>query len=199
MKYKFGTWNIGGLAGSVPDAEPKTYEVLNILVGYGINLAILTEMKHRGASYEKEYEVSGMEYNLFFAGPENGKRIIMELPWPLKLHFRQFFSNRIITGWLKNGRETIQVVGAYAPTEDSDECVKDDFYDGLQHVLSRANVNQKVILLRDFNANINPMDGASDGAIVGPYDCWKRLTNENGFSYSICFRVTYHMINCLDV
>ena len=91
------------------------------------------------------------------------------------------------------------MVGADAPAKDSDECVKDDFYDGLQQVLLRANVSQKVILLGDFNANINPMDGASDGAIVGPYDCWKRLTNENGFSYSICFRVTYHMINCLDV
>ena len=72
------------------------------------------------------------------------------------------------------------VVGAYAPTEDSDECVKDDFSDGLQQVLSRANVNQEVILLGDFNANINPMDGASDGAIVGPYGCWKRPTNGNG-------------------
>ena len=62
------------------------------------------------------------------------------------------------------------MVGAYAPNEDSDECVKDDFYDGLQQV------NQVIILLGDFNANINPMDGA----IVGPYGCWKRSTNENG-------------------
>ena len=76
------------------------------------------------------------------------------------------------------------MVGADAPAKDSDECVKDDFYDGLQQVLSRANVNQKIMLLRDFNANINPMNGASDVAIVGPYGCWRRPTNENG--YSIC-------------
>ena len=54
------------------------------------------------------------------------------------------------------------------------------FYDGLQGVLSQANVNPKVILLGDFNANINPLDGASDEAIVGPYGCWKRPTNDNG-------------------
>ena len=58
--------------------------------------------------------------------------------------------------------------------------MKDEFYDGLQQVLLRANVNQKVILLGDSNANINPMNGASDGAIVGPYSCWKRPTSENG-------------------
>ena len=74
MKYKFGTWNIRGLAGTVRDAEPKTYEVLNILAHYGIDLSILTETKHHGGSYEEEYEVSGTEYKLFFASPENGER-----------------------------------------------------------------------------------------------------------------------------
>ncbi len=74
MKYKFGMWNIRGLAGTVRNAELKTHEVLNILARYGIDLAILTEMKHRGGSYEEEYVVSGTEYKLFFAGPENGER-----------------------------------------------------------------------------------------------------------------------------
>ncbi len=50
------------LAGSDRDTELKTYEVLNILARYGIDLAILTEMKHRGGSYDEEYEVSGTEY-----------------------------------------------------------------------------------------------------------------------------------------
>ena len=158
-----------------------------MLTRYGIDLTILTETKNHGGSYEEEYEVSGTEYKLFFAGPENGERnhhgvtlVVKAALWADWGSQWEPFSNRIITGWLKNGRETILVVGAYAPTEDSDECVKDDFYDGLQQVLSRTNVNQKVILLGDFNANMNPMDGASDGAIVRPYGCWKRPTNENG-------------------
>ena len=64
MKYKFGTWNIRGLAGSVRDAERKTYEFLNILARYGI----LTETKHHGGSYE---EVRGTKH---VVGPENGER-----------------------------------------------------------------------------------------------------------------------------
>ena len=87
MKYKSGMWSIREQAGAVQDAELKTYEVLNIFVHYGIDLAILTETKNHGGSYEEEYEVSGIEYKLFFAGPENGERIIMESPWRLKLHF----------------------------------------------------------------------------------------------------------------
>ena len=48
--------------------------MLNTLAHYSIDFAILTETKHRGSSYKEEYEVSGTEYKLFFAGPENGKR-----------------------------------------------------------------------------------------------------------------------------
>ena len=67
-----------------------------------------------------------------------GKEVIMESPWLLKLHFWQIAADSeslsaiesSLDGW-KNGKETILVVGAYAPTEDSDECVRDDFYDGL--------------------------------------------------------------------
>ena len=67
-----------------------------------------------------------------------GKEVIMESPWQLKLHFGQIGADSgslsaiesSLNGW-KNGKETILVVGEYAPTEDSDECVRDDFYDGL--------------------------------------------------------------------
>ena len=67
MKYKFGTWNIRGLAGSVRDAERKTYELLNILARYGI----LTETKHHGGSYE---EVSGTKHIVLCWSRKWGKK-----------------------------------------------------------------------------------------------------------------------------
>ena len=48
------------------------------------------------------------------------------------------------------------MVGAYAPTNVSKHSVKDDFYDKLHDVLKRAADDQKVILMGDFNADINP-------------------------------------------
>ena len=72
-------------------------------------------------------------------------------------------------------------------------------YDGLQQVFSRANVNQKVILLGDFNANINPMNGASDEAIVGPYSYWKRPTNEDGLWFlDLCGHFGLVLTNTLN-
>lgn len=150
-----GTY-VRGLAGSVRDAEPKSYEVIKILAHYNIDLAALTETKHRDGSYEEEYEVSGTVYKVLFAGFDNGERNHHGVALAVRAELWtdwggqwEPISNRIISGWLKNGRETILVVGAYSPTEDSDDCAKDDFYDGLQRILSRANVNQKVILLGD--------------------------------------------------
>ena len=105
MKYKLGIWSIRGLAGSVWDAELKIYKVLNILARYSIDLAILTETKHCSGSYEEKYEVSGMEYKLFFAGPENGERnyhgVTLAVKAPLWADWGsqwEPFSNWIITG-----------------------------------------------------------------------------------------------------
>ena len=106
-----------------------------MLTRHGIDLSILTETKNHGGSYEEEYEVSGTEYKLFFAGPENGERnhhgvalVVKAALWADWGSQWEPFSNRIITGWLKMaGRQSWW----YAPTEDSDECVKDDFYDGI--------------------------------------------------------------------
>ena len=50
VKSRFGTLNIRGLAGSVHDAELKTYGVTSILACYDIDLAALTETKHYGGS-----------------------------------------------------------------------------------------------------------------------------------------------------
>ena len=73
------------------------------------------------------------------------------------------------------------------------------FYDGLERVLSQANVNPKVILFGDLNANINPLDGASDEAIVGPYGCWKRPTNDNGlWLLDLCGRFGLVLTNTLN-
>ena len=53
--------------------------------------------------------------------------------------------------------------------------MKDQFYEQLEE-----DQKLKIILLGDFNANINPKDRCSDDLVVGPYGCWKRPTNDNG-------------------
>ena len=64
----------------------------------------------------------------------------------------------IIAAQFTYSRQKVLVVGAYAPTNVSKDSVKDDFYDKLHDVLKRAADDQKVILMGDFNADINPQE-----------------------------------------
>ena len=61
----------------------------------------------------------------------------------------------IIAAQFTNSRQKVLVVGAYAPTNISKDSVKDD---KLHDVLKRAADDQKVILMGDFNADINPQE-----------------------------------------
>ena len=72
------------------------------------------------------------------------------------------------------------MVGGYALTNVNEHLVKDDFYDKLHDVLKRAADDQKVILMGGFNTDINPQERNSDEDVVGPYGCWKKLTNNIG-------------------
>ena len=89
MKYKSGMWSIRGLTGSVQDAELKSYEVLNILVHYGIDLAILTETKTTAALTRKNIRSVVQSISCSLVVQKMGKEIIMDSPWRLKLHFGQ--------------------------------------------------------------------------------------------------------------
>ena len=46
------------------------------------------------------------------------------------------------------------VLSCYAPTLDSDEIIKDAFYDGLYHAIRNIPRTDKIILMGDFNARV---------------------------------------------
>ena len=54
-------------------------------------------------------------------------------------------------------------------------------YDKLHDVLKWEADNQKVVLICDFNADINPWERDSDDDVVGPYGLWKKPTNDNAW------------------
>ena len=59
--------------------------------------------------------------------------------------------------------------------------------------------DQKIISLGDFSANINPQDSCSDELVVGPYGCWKRLTNDNELRLlDLCSQFSLVLTNTLN-
>ena len=72
-RYRFGTWNVRE-TGSDEDAEPKIYTILRALEAYRLDLTVIMETKHRGGSYEENYNLGGTDYKIFFAGPQDDIR-----------------------------------------------------------------------------------------------------------------------------
>lgn len=63
---------------------------------------------------------------------------------------------RIITASFRTKKQKIKmnVIQCYAPTKDSGEEVKDEFYDRLQNILGKYSEKDVTILMGDFNAKI---------------------------------------------
>ena len=79
-----------------------------------------------------------------FAIKTNLVRQLTELP--------QGISKRLMTVRLKlDSNRMATVVGAYAPTLDSQEDIKEAFYASLDNILSAIPKEDKIIFLREFN------------------------------------------------
>lgn len=63
-------------------------------------------------------------------------------------------SERIITARLRSGKRNLSLVQCYAPTEDSEQNTKEEFYSLLNSVLGNLPSTDIVILMGDFNARI---------------------------------------------
>ena len=87
-------------------------------------------------------------------------------------------NKRIITVRLQGRHTKATVVQVYAPTEDTEEKDKDDFYEQLQDVFDDIPSHDTKLLIGDFNAKLDQIREGSEG-IIGPFGNAQR-TNDNG-------------------
>ena len=87
-------------------------------------------------------------------------------------------SERIITARLHSQHINISVVVAYAPTEDAEDGVKDEFYHQLSGVFDKLPGHDVKLLLGDFNARIGRDNSTWSGVISK--ESSHDYSNENG-------------------
>ena len=185
-KLKITTWNVRGLTESKHNPEPKTYNIIRILSRNGIDIAVLTETKACGASREEEYDLDGTRYNVHFSGVHERERNHHGMVLVVKAELWNAFSDQwepiykqLISAKLSNGNEERWIIGAYPQTNVSVVEVNNEFCYQLRHTLRQVPSNGMLILLGDFNANINPREDGCDRQVVGLYGCSRRPTSDN--------------------
>ncbi|VDP46208.1 unnamed protein product [Schistosoma margrebowiei] len=87
--------------------------------------------------------------------------------------------SRIIKASFKTKKEGIlmNIIQCYAPTNDGNDDIKDQFYERLQSIIEKCPKNDLTILMRDLNAKVG-IDNTRYEDIMGRHGLGKR--NENG-------------------
>lgn len=122
---------------------------------YNIDITILSETKRKGCGNE---EVDGCIH--FWSGVEKHQRASAGVSIIIKNSLKKFIDNyeyvseRILTVTLKiYGYETI-VVGVYAPTESTENLIKEQFNEQLSNILNKIKNHQDIIVAGDLNARV---------------------------------------------
>lgn len=85
--------------------------------------------------------------------------------------------SRIIKARLKGRHNNITLIQCYAPTNDSEDDLKDNFYLRLQAEIEQVSMQDLIIIMGDLNAKVGADNSGSD-RVMGRHGCG--TINENG-------------------
>ena len=149
LVLKFGTWNIRTLlqAGAM-------ISIAEEIEKYKMNVVALQEIRWKGNGLIKK-----TNYTLYYSGNndrqgQNGVGFMVFNRTNKSIMGFEPVSDRICTMRVKGKFHNITFINVYAPTEDTDESIVDDFYDQLQAVCDKTPKYDIIITLGDFNAKL---------------------------------------------
>ena len=151
--------------------ERRSALVAHELAKCSIDIAALSETRLPG---EGQLQELGPKYTFFWRGLQQTERRIHGVGFAIRNSFLKNLaslpcgiSERLMTLRLKlTKNDYATVISAYAPTLDSEEAVKDAFYESLDAVLTETPKSDKIILLGDFNARVG-RDNRLWGGVIG--------------------------------
>lgn len=94
-------------------------------------------------------------------------------------------SDRIISARLQGRHGRITIIQAYAPIDDAEDAVKDAFYDHLQTEIDGTPRHDIILMLGDFNAQIDH-DRQGIEHVIGPFGSATRKTDNGDRLISLC-------------
>ena len=107
----------------------------------------------------------------------NGVAIIISKEKSKTLFEWEPVSDRLITARFDSKYCKLTIIQCYAPTNDSDNDIKDDFYEQLQTAISKTPQHDMLVTIGDLNAKVGS-DNINIEQIMGKHGCGNR--NENG-------------------
>jgi exonuclease III len=132
----------------------KMQEIADQIVGSQIQTVALQEIRWRGYGLLKKHKYSiYYSCNPISTGQAGTGFIIQKLVMNKILGFEPI-SDHICKLRVKGKFHNITLINIYAPTEDKEEDIKEQFYEELQRVQDRVQKHDLSIILGDMNAKL---------------------------------------------
>ena len=157
--FNFATWNIRTLqdTDTSDHAERRTATIAHELERLNIDIAALSETR-----LLEDGSLEDNNYTFFWKGLPAGSRKIHGVGFaiknelvPMLSELPKGISERLMSLKYQLPDQTyVTVISAYAPTLDSEQEIKDAFYEQLEKTLRHIPKHQRIILLGDFNARV---------------------------------------------
>lgn len=184
---KIASWNVRTLLDRQDSGRPerRTALVAKELERYQVDVAALQETRMSGSGQLRE-----ACFTVFWCGRELGERrsagvafavrnnLLSALTGTPVSHGPRLMSLRVTVG--DNQHATF--VCCYAPTLDSSDEAKAEFYQSLENILARVSPTDKLVIMGDFNARVGK-DSDTWNGVLGKFG--RGSMNENGLLLSM--------------
>ena len=171
---RIGTWNVRTMW-----KTSRSAQVVRLMRDYRLDILGISECRWTGSGKIKIGD--GVEI-LYSGMPEGGPHVhgvalmLSQNTAKSLLEFKPI-NERLITARLQGKHGSITVVQCYAPTNDSSEDEKDQFYSSLKTVVEQVPTHDVLVVMGDLNAKIGNENAGLERA-MGKHGCGKM--NENG-------------------
>jgi len=171
-----GSWNVRTLQDkdNAPRPERRTALVCNELSRFNVDIAALSETRFAN---EGMLEEKGSGYTIFWSGKDENEKRIHGVGLALKTKLvkqhnlmPKAINERLMTVRIPLHFNTfLTVISAYAPTLDTANDIKENFYAELHSIISSIDHKEKLIILGDFNARVGK-----------DHDIWNGVLGKHG-------------------
>ena len=170
-EIKICTWNIRTML-----VTGKMQEIATEIMKYHVQIAALQELR-----WKEQGEIDKGEYIILYSGDtkkgKNGVGFIIDKETKSNIMDFKPINSRMAYIQINSKPHNITIINVYAPTEDTDEETKDEFYDKLEETINEIQSQNVLLVVGDFNAQIGKEKHNEE--VAGKHTIHD-ITNNNG-------------------
>ena len=145
--FRVGAWNVQSL-------KHKEAEVVEEMKSYRLEVLGVSETRLKACGEREIGEVVMIYSGVSEGRAKGGVAVIVSAESKDCLSEWMCVKERLLKIRMRVGQVWVTLIQTYAPTEDSEEGVKDSFYDSLEELITKVPKGDHVVLMGDLNARV---------------------------------------------